>query len=239
MRTANPVALHGDDALWPTAFEFFQVIDELIGVCRGFQEPLFEFAGLDKRIFVAPAIAAIDDLFVGENGAAFRTPVHAALFTIGEALFQHAQEEPLVPAVIFGLAGGDFAAPVVTEAKAAKRFLKLGDVVVGPNARMRVVLDGGVFGGQAEGVPAHGMEDVEAAHALDAGDDVADRVIAHVAHVHRAGGIRKHFEDVVLWLCGIGFRLEHARFRPALLPLGFDLLWVIVRHASLSPLGLA
>src|ERR1700722_14393007 len=149
--------------------------------------------GFDKRVFVAPAVATIYDLLVSEDRAALGTPVDATLFAVGEAAFEHAQEKPLVPAIVFWFASGDFAAPVVAEAEAAQGALKFGDVVVGPDTRMHVVLDGGVFGGQAEGVPAHGMEDVEAAHALDARDDVADGVIAHVPHVHGAEGIRQHF----------------------------------------------
>src|SRR6266852_8955123 len=183
---------------------------------------------------MAPAIAAVDDLLVGQHRAAFGTPVDAAFFTVSEAALEHAQEEPLVPAIVFGLAGGDFAAPVVAEAEAAQDALEFSDVVVGPRAGMRLVLDGSVFGGQAEGVPAHGMQHVEAAHAFYAGHHVADGVIAHVAHVHRAGGVRQHLEGVIFGLGGIYFGVEDARFGPALLPFGFELLWVVFGHAGLS-----
>src|SRR6202790_327996 len=223
---ADPVALHGDDALGPGGFERFQIVDELIGVGGGFEEPLLDFAGLDESVFVAPAITFLN-LLVGEDGLALGAPVDAAFFAIGETAFEHAKKEPLVPAIVFGLAGGDFAAPIVAEAEAAKGALEFGDVVVGPDAGMGFVGDGGVFGGQAEGVPAHGMEDVEAAHALDAGDDVADGVVAHVSHVHGAGRVRQHFEDVVFRLGGIGFGFEDAGFGPALLPFGFDSLRVV------------
>jgi len=40
---------------------------------------------------------------------------------------------------------------------------------------------------------------------------------------------------VILGLGGIYFRFEYARFGPALLPFGFDLLWVVLSHAELSP----
>src|SRR6202030_2633649 len=53
--------------------------------------------------------------------------------------------------------------------------------------------------------------------------------------VQRAGGIRQHFQRVILGLGGIYFRIEDARFGPALLPLGFDLLWVIFGHGELIP----
>jgi len=96
---------------------------------------------------------------------------------------------------------------------------------------MGVVLDGGVFGGQAEGIPAHGVQHIETAHALYAGHHVADGVIAHVAHVHGAGGIRQHLEGVIFGFGGIYFGFEDARFGPALLPFGFDFLWVVIGHA--------
>src|ERR1700738_4057851 len=204
---ADPVALHSDDALGPAAFELFQIIEQLLGVVRSLEEPLLDFAGLAERVFMAPAIAAVHDLLVGQHGAAFGTPVDAALFAVGEAALEHAQEKPLVPAIVFRLAGGNFPTPVVAEAEAAQDALEFGDVVVGPSARVRFVLDGGIFGGQAESVPAHGMEHVEAAHALYARHDVANRVVAHVAHVQRAGGIRQHLEHVILGLGGIYFRL--------------------------------
>src|SRR2546427_12418629 len=131
---------------------------------------------------MAPAIAAVYDLLVGQHGAALGAPIDAALLAVRETALQHAQEKPLVPAIVFRLAGGNFAAPVVAETEAAQDPLEFGDIVIGPGTRMRFVGDGGVFGGQAERVPAHGMEHVESTHALYAGDDVANRVIAHVAH---------------------------------------------------------
>src|SRR5258708_6359 len=232
---ADPVALHGDDALRPAAFELFQVIEELLSVVSGLEEPLLDFAGLDEGVFMAPAIAAVDDLLVGQHGAALRAPVDAAFFAVGEAALEHAQEKPLIPAIVFRLAGGNFAPPVVAEAETAQDALEFGDVVVGPCARMRFVRDGGVFGGEAERIPAHGMQHVKAAHALDTGDHVANRIIAHVPHVQRAGGIGQHFQRVIFRLGGIHFRVEDARFGPALLPLGFDLLWIIFGHGELIP----
>src|SRR5437899_782246 len=78
------------------------------------------------------------------------------------------------------------------------------------------------------------MKHVEAPHTLYAGHDVSDGVIAHVAHVEGAGGIRQHLEHVIFRFCGIYFRFEDARFGPALLPFGFDLLWVVFGHRLFS-----
>src|SRR5207302_905785 len=87
---ADPIALHGDDAVGPGAFQFFQIFKELIGVVSGLEEPLLDFARLDEGVFVAPAVAAVDDLLVGQHGAALRAPVDAALFAVGEATLEHA-----------------------------------------------------------------------------------------------------------------------------------------------------
>src|SRR5882757_1973759 len=101
---ADPIALHGDDAIGPGAFEFFQIFKELIGVVSGLQKPLLDFTGLDERVFVAPAVTAVDDLLVGEHGAALGTPVDPALFAIGEAALEHAQKKPLIPTIVLGIA---------------------------------------------------------------------------------------------------------------------------------------
>src|SRR5712672_2224381 len=101
---ADPIALHGDDAVGPRAFEFFQIFKELIGVVSGLEKPLLDFAALDEGVFVPPAVAAVYDLLVGQDGAAFGTPVDATLFAIGEATLERAQKKPLIPTIVLGIA---------------------------------------------------------------------------------------------------------------------------------------
>ncbi len=137
-----------------------------------------------RVLFVTPA-AAVDDLLVGEDGGAVGAPVDFGLFAVREAGLEHPEEEPLVPAVVVGQAGGDLGGPVVAEAHAAHLLAHVGDVGERPLARGDVVFEGGVFGGETEGVPAHGVEDVRAAHPHEAGEGVADGVVADVAHVQR------------------------------------------------------
>ena len=43
-----------------------------------------------------------------------------------------------------------------------------------------------IFGRQAEGIPAHGMKDVEAFHSFVTGYHVADGIVADMAHVDAA-----------------------------------------------------
>ena len=81
-----------------------------------------------------------------------------------------------------------------------------------PLARRRIVLERGVFGGQPEGVPAHGVQHVVAAHPHVPGQRVADGVVAHVAHVQLAAGIGQHLQHVVLGLVA-GGRLRRIELR--------------------------
>src|SRR4029077_21244011 len=114
-------------------------------------------------------------------------PVHDGLTAIGESALEHRDEELLLPAVVGGIAGGELAAPIEAQAHAAELPAHVVDVLARPTRGVDAALDRRVLGGQAERVPADRMEDVEATHAALARDDVADRVVADVAHVDAAG----------------------------------------------------
>ena len=73
------------------------------------------------------------------------------------------------------------------------------------------------------------MQDVIAAHAGLAGHGVTDRVVARVAHVQVARGIREHLEHVLLGLGGVLVRLVEGLVLPDLLPLFLDGLRVVGR----------
>jgi len=87
--------------------------------------------------------------------------------------------------------------------------------------RRHVVLDRGVFGRHAEGIPAHRLHDVEALHGMEARQHVTDRVIAHVPHVQLARGVGEHRQAVVFGLVEVfdgarGFGLVPVRLGGAL-----------------------
>ena len=147
---------------------------------------------------VAALAQAGDHLLVGEHGLVVRAPVDRAVLAVGQPALEHLQEEPLVPAVVLRVAGVEHAVPVERAGVAAHRRLLLLDVLVRPADRVLAALDGGVLGGQAEGVPADRVHDVEAALHPVARDDVAERVRLGVAHVQVARGVREHVEDVLL-----------------------------------------
>src|SRR5688500_10151237 len=74
------------------------------------------------------------------------------------------------------------------------------------------------------------MQDVESLEPLHARDDVADDVVAHVAVVRMARGIRGHLKAVVLGLGRIFCDFEGTSVSPTLLPLLVEFLRVVVGH---------
>ena len=231
LRLANPVALLNQHALRPAACQFADTFKQRVGILGDAQEPLLDFFGFHRRGVVLPA-KTVDYLLVRQHRLALRAPVHAAAPPVGQSFFKHPQKEPLVPAVIFRFAGGNFAVPVVAEAETLAHRLHLRDVRVGPFTRRRAALDCGVLSGQSESIPPNGMQHVESTHALVTRYRIADGVVAHVAHVQCPGGIRQHFEKVIL---GAGtvviFSVERVLFLPYFLPLRFYCLGIVLCHS--------
>ncbi len=146
----------------------------------------------------APA-AAVDHLLVGQHGLVHRVPVHHLGAALGDAFFQHLEEQPLVPLVVLGRAGRYLAAPVDRQTHGLHLPLHISDVVIGPLRRGHLVFHRRVFGGQTEGVPAHGHEHVVTVHPKMAGEHVVDGVVAHMAHVQLARGVGQHGAGVELF----------------------------------------
>ncbi|MCY1217936.1 hypothetical protein D9M72_298670 [compost metagenome] len=197
---ADPVALHGLDLFGP-AVQVVEAAQEFIRVGGDLEVVHRDLALLHQRAG-APA-ATVDDLLVGEDGLVRRVPVDGAVLAVDHALLEQPGEQPLLPAVVVGLAGGDFTGPVDGQAQAFQLGLHVVDVFVGPLGRRDVVLHRGVFRRHAEGVPAHGLQHVLAEHALVAGDHVTDGVVAHVPHMQLAARVGEHRQAIEGVLAGL------------------------------------
>src|SRR6202007_1278776 len=108
--------------------------------------------------------------------------------------------------VVRGIAGRELARPVERQPDRAQLLFHRGDVVIGPLLGRYLALDRGVLRWQSEGVPAHGVDDVEALGAHIAREYVAERVVANVANMDAPGRVGEH--------------LEHVVFRPGIVVLG-------------------
>src|SRR5262249_51829642 len=91
--------------------KLIEILQQTVRIIGDFEIPLIELFNRNDRI-AAPA-SACNHLLIGKNGLAAGAPVHGAFFPVSETFFKEADEEPLIPAVIFRLAGCEFAAPVV------------------------------------------------------------------------------------------------------------------------------
>ncbi len=174
--------------------KLIQVCQQFLGVGGDADKPLGDFTALHER--PGTPAAPVNNLLVGQYRLVHRVPVDGCHFLVHQPLFIEAGEEPLLPAVIVGLAGGQLARPVEPETQALQLAFHVGDVLVGPGSRGGIVLHCGVLCRQAEGVPPHRVQHILAQHALVAGDDIGDGVVAHMAHVQLAAGVGEHREAV-------------------------------------------
>ena len=221
---ADPVRLHQAHLLGP-AVERVETAQQLVGEGRDLEVPLRQLAALDGGAG-APALA-VDHLLVGQHGVVDGIPVDPGFAAIGEAGLPEIEEHLLLVPVVARIAGGELAAPVERQAHRLELRLHRGDVGVGPGLGMDLLLDRGILGRQAEGVPAHRMQHVEALGALVARDHVALGVVAHVTHVDASRWIGKHLEHVVFRPALIHDGAKGLASVPDLLPLGFGLAEVI------------
>ena len=133
--------------------------------------------------------------------------------------------------VVFRVARRDLAGPVIGKAHALQLLAHRGDVFRGPHRGMDAAGDRRVLGRQAERVPPHRVQHVVALRPAVARDEIAHRVVAHVADMQLPRRVGKHLQHVIFRPGRIVPRLEGAAFAPALLPLRFALAEIVARHA--------
>ena len=130
----------------------------------------------------APAFT-VDDLLIREHRAARIAPVDRRFLLVGEPLLVEKLKEPLRPAVVLGTTSHGFTTPIIGKPHAHLLALHVLDVGIRPVGGLHTVLDRGVLRWHAESVKPHRVQHIAALHLLEARDDVADRIIAHMTHV--------------------------------------------------------
>ncbi len=212
---ADPVFLHQPDLVGPV-LEAAEPFEQLFGEIGDLEEPLVQLALLDLGA-AAPALP-VDHLFIGEHGHVDRVPIDLAFLAIDEARFVEIDEQRLLVPVVIGFAGRQLARPVKREAEALQLRLHVFDIVAGPAARVDALFHRRIFGGHAEGVPAHRVQHLVPHRLLVARQHVAHRVIAHMADMDAPRRIGEHLEHVALGLGGSAIRAESLRLFPRALP---------------------
>jgi len=93
----------------------------------------------------------------------------------------------------------------------------------------------GVLRRQAEGVPAHRVQHVEAERPLVTRHHIAQRVVAHMAHVDAPRRVREHLKNIVFRARIVVDHAEQAFALPIGLPMRLDLARIIsLGHAVLG-----
>ena len=119
-------------------------------------------------------------------------------------MLEQLQEDPLRPLVILRIGGVDATIPVKAVAQHFQLAGKVGDVVVGNDGGMDMILDGEVLRRQAKSVVADGEQDVIALHPLFTGHDINGRKGTGMAHMQTlSGGIGELDQAVKLFPCRI------------------------------------
>ena len=192
-RAADPVALLGLDAL--NVVDLVKIVDQTVGILRDAQHPLALFLADNGR---AAALAhTFNDLFIGKHALAARAPVDRHRGLVGKVMLEHLQENPLRPLVVARVGRVHHAIQVEAVAEHLELAGEVLDVLRRNDGGVNVVLDGKVLRRQAEGVKAHGVEDVVTLHALLAADDVHRRKRARVADVQASGGRIRELNEAV------------------------------------------
>ena len=235
-RPADPVALHRQHPVRPVAFQRLRVLQQPVGVLGDLEVPLGQHPADD--LGAAPLAPAVDDLLVGQHGLVLGAPVDVAALAVGQPPLVEPQEQPLVPAVVLGVAGRQPPRPVERRRVPAEgRRLRL-DVLVRPVRGVRVVPDRRVLRGQPERVPPDRVQHVLPAQEPVPGHRVADRVRLGMPHVQVARWVREHVDQVKPLTRVIGgvARAERIEVLPADLPLVLNLAR-IVRFRLVGSLG--
>ena len=184
----------------------------------------------------AAALAdAVDYLLVGKHALAGGTPVDVHLFFIGKTLLEKLNKDPLRPLVVVGIGGIDLAAPVKGDAERLDLLFEAGDIVLGYNLGVNVVLDGIVLGRKSERVPADRIENVVALQPALSRNGIERRVGTRMTDVKSlTRGVRELDESVELFLIAVIKRVEHSLLLPHFLPFRLNSLVIILQFISLQ-----
>ena len=223
--TPDPVTLHRAHRVGP-ALQLFKLVQKFIGIGGCFHKPLGHFAPL-YRGPRSPALT-VNNLLVCQHRLVNGVPVHNRVFAVNQSFLEHAGKQPLLPAVVIRLTCYDLARPVVAVSEEFELRAHLVDVLVCPIRGRHFFIDGSIFCRHAKCIEADGLQHVQAMHAAIPTDDIANGVIADVAHVQPPAWIGQHAQAVVLVFLRVLCDPESPVFVPVGLCFGLDFFWFVV-----------
>src|SRR5882762_3818122 len=253
LASANPVTLEQFDSRWP--IQFVESLEQSLRKSSDTQHPLPHWSSHNRK--AANLALAIYNFFVGQDCAEFGTPVDRDISDVSEANavqvrsaiggnrlgpirirvepgVVNLQEDPLRPFVISQVCRVDLPLPIVGKTDPLQLALELRHVFTGGDRRMLPGFDRVLLCGQTKRVPAHRVQDGEAAQTFIARNDVGGGVAFRMTNVQPGPArVRKHVEHVEFWpgrietlLTGIR-RVKKLALVPDGLPFRLDLVeWI-------------
>ena len=190
---ADPVLLEALGGIGP--IDVVEAFNEFVGVGRDAEDPLADGAPLHgmTTAFGAGAFGCVVYFLVREHRAEVGAEPDGFLGDVSEAVTEEFKEDPLRPAEVVLVGRGQLAVPVDGEAEHLQLATEVVDIATRLHGRVFAGGDGVLFRGQAEGVPTHRVEDVEALGFLVAAQDVGSGVALGVADMEaRPGRVGEH-----------------------------------------------
>ena len=185
-------------------------------------------------VIAAPAFT-VDDLFVGEDGAARVAPIDGGFFLIGKPALIEQLEKPLRPTVIVGVASYDFAVPIVREAHQLHLSSHFFYVGVSPIVRTNAAFYRRSFGRQSECIKSLNVQNVKVIHPLEPSENITDPVHATVSGMDAfTAGIWEHFQTVKFFLVAVFGDAERIFGEPFILPVLLDRRGIVFLHVFAS-----
>ena len=227
--TADPVDLLELDVFG--IVHIVEAVKELVRIFGNAQIP-YVLGKLDDIAVADVALAALG-VFIGQDYLAVRAVIDQCGITEHETVLEELKEDPLCPLIVFGICGIDGPVIVKGETDALQLSCEFLDINVCDHTGMGIGLDRIVLCGQTESIESDGHQDVIALHSSLSGDDFNAGISLDVAYVHACSRrIGEFHQSVELGLFGEIHGLEDAGIRPLLLPLGLDLLKIVIHNRA-------
>ena len=224
LRAPDPIHLHLFDVLRPV--QLLQIVQQPLCIIGNAQHPLPQRHAQHRK--TAALALAVYHLFIREHRAQGRAPIHRRFGLVGQPALVQLLKNPLRPFEVAGIGGVNFARPVVRKPQPLQLPPEVVGVAPGGDARVRARFHRVLFRRQAEGVPAHRVQHIEAAHALVARNGVGADVALGVPHMKPlARGIGEHIQHIEFGPGGIQLAAEGLFRNPQLLPARLNSLGVV------------
>src|SRR3954447_1597625 len=220
LASANPVTLEQFNSLGP--IQFVESLQQSLGKSSDTQHPLPHWPSHNRK--AANFAFSIYDFFVGQDCAEFGTPVDWNIsdvsetnsIRVGSAISGNRlgpicfrieprvvdlEENPLRPLVVARICRVDLPLPIIRETDPLQLALEFRHVFTRGDCRVLPGFDRVLLRGQTKSIPAHRVQDVEAAQSLIARNNVGGGVAFRMTNVQPGpAGVRKHIEHVEFWL---------------------------------------